>query len=132
MKVALLFYEASSRTRLSFETAIERLGGTHTYIEAGASSVKKGETLEDTIRTLEMAGRVDCIVLRHWDAAAATKAAKPATVPVINAGCGTDEHPTQSLVDLFTIWDELGSHHKTLLANTMLHRTSRCERCHPT
>jgi carbamoyl-phosphate synthase/aspartate carbamoyltransferase/dihydroorotase len=108
-KVALLFYEASSRTRLAFETAIEHLGSTHTYIDATSSSVKKGESLEDTIATLELAGNVDCIVLRHPASDAAQRAASVANVPVINAGCGDGEHPTQSLVDLYTIWDELGT-----------------------
>jgi aspartate carbamoyltransferase catalytic subunit len=106
--MATLFYEASTRTRLSFESAMLRLGGSVLGTEAARafSSAVKGETLEDTIRMV--CAYADVIVLRHDHEGAAGHAAAVATVPVINAGDGPGEHPTQSLLDLFTIDRELG------------------------
>lgn len=104
-----LFYEPSTRTSSSFIAAMERLGGSVIPITQGVqfSSVSKGETLHDTIRTLEQYS--DVIVLRHPETGSATIAAAAAEVPVINAGDGVGEHPTQALLDLFTIKEELGT-----------------------
>jgi aspartate carbamoyltransferase catalytic subunit len=106
--MATLFYEPSTRTRLSFESAMLRLGGSVLGTEAAHvfSSAMKGETLEDTIRMVS--SYADVIVLRHDREGAAAQAAAVADVPVINAGDGPGEHPTQSLLDLFTIERELG------------------------
>jgi aspartate carbamoyltransferase len=105
--VANLFYEPSTRTASSFLAATARLGGTVIPInEVRYSSVAKGESLPDTIRTLE--AYADCIVLRHPNVGAAAEAASVATKPIINAGDGIGEHPTQALLDLFTIASELG------------------------
>lgn len=107
--VACLFYEPSTRTSSSFIAAMQRLGGQVIPITQGVqfSSVTKGESLEDTIRTLEQ--YADVIVLRHPDIGSANRAAEAASVPIINAGDGAGEHPTQALLDLFTIQDELGT-----------------------
>lgn len=106
--LSCLFYEPSTRTSSSFIAAMERLGGSVIPITQGVqfSSVSKGETLADTIRTLEQYS--DVIVLRHPEIGAAKLAADYAAIPVINAGDGPGEHPTQALLDLFTIQDELG------------------------
>jgi len=105
--VASLFFEPSTRTRLSFETAINRLGArVVTIASAASSSVAKGETLADTIRTID--GYVDVIVMRHPMKGAAQLAADNASHPVINAGDGTGQHPTQALLDLYTIRKERG------------------------
>jgi aspartate carbamoyltransferase catalytic subunit len=106
--MATLFYEPSTRTRFSFEAAMLRLGGQVITTEnAGEfSSVAKGETLEDTIRILN--GYADVIVVRHYEVGAAQRAAKVSAVPVINAGDGPGQHPTQALLDLYTIQRELG------------------------
>ncbi len=106
--LACLFYEPSTRTSASFIAAMERLGGSVIPITQGVqfSSVSKGETLADTIRTLEQ--YADAIVLRHPKIGAAKTAADYASVPVLNAGDGAGEHPTQALLDLFTIREELG------------------------
>jgi aspartate carbamoyltransferase catalytic subunit len=106
--MATLFYEPSTRTRLSFESAMLRLGGSVLGTEAAHtfSSAIKGETLEDTIRMV--ATYADVIVLRHDQLGAAARAASVSTVPVVNAGDGPGEHPTQALLDLFTILRELG------------------------
>lgn len=103
-----LFYEPSTRTSSSFIAAMERLGGAVIPITQGVqfSSVSKGETLADTVRTLEQYS--DAIVLRHPQIGAAKLAAAYASVPIINAGDGAGEHPTQALLDLFTIREELG------------------------
>ena len=103
-----LFYEPSTRTSSSFIAAMERLGGSVIPITQGVqfSSVSKGETLADTVRTLEQYS--DAIVLRHPQTGSAKQAADYASVPVLNAGDGAGEHPTQALLDLFTIQDELG------------------------
>ncbi|MCB8952802.1 MAG: aspartate carbamoyltransferase [Ardenticatenales bacterium] len=106
--LACLFYEPSTRTSASFIAAMERLGGSVIPITQGVqfSSVSKGETLVDTIRTLEQ--YADVIVLRHPEIGSAQVAADYAHVPVLNAGDGAGEHPTQALLDLFTIHEELG------------------------
>jgi len=106
--LACLFYEPSTRTSSSFIAAMERLGGSVIPITSGVkfSSVSKGETLADTIRTLEQYS--DAIVLRHPKIGSAQVAADYASVPVLNAGDGAGEHPTQALLDLFTIREELG------------------------
>ena len=105
--LANLFYEPSTRTSSSFTAAMERLGGSVIPInEVKYSSVTKGESLPDTVRTLE--SYADVIVLRHPETGSAAIAAKAARKPVINAGDGTGEHPTQALLDLFTIFEELG------------------------
>ena len=101
--LANLFYEPSTRTSSSFFSAMTRLGHTVLPInEVVYSSVTKGETLEDTIRTLS--SYVDIIVLRHPSVGAAKAAARVSSVPIINAGDGVGEHPTQTLLDLYTIW----------------------------
>jgi aspartate carbamoyltransferase catalytic subunit len=104
-----LFYEPSTRTRFSFETAMQRLGGRVVSTENAAefSSVAKGETLEDTIRILN--GYADVIVIRHYEVGAAKRAAAVSRVPVINAGDGVGQHPTQALLDLYTIRKEIGA-----------------------
>jgi aspartate carbamoyltransferase catalytic subunit len=106
--MAALFYEPSTRTRLSFEAAMLRLGGETMGTDNARefSSAAKGETLEDTIRIVS--GYADVIVLRHNEEGAAKRAAAVSTVPVINAGDGPGQHPTQALLDLYTIRDELG------------------------
>ena len=101
--LANLFYEPSTRTSSSFFSAMTRLGHAVLPInEVVYSSVTKGETLEDTIRTLS--SYVDIIVLRHPSVGAAKAAARVSSVPIINAGDGVGEHPTQTLLDLYTIW----------------------------
>ncbi|MDD5467364.1 MAG: aspartate carbamoyltransferase [Anaerolineales bacterium] len=105
--LANLFYEPSTRTSSSFTSAMERLGGSVIPInEVRYSSVSKGESLPDTIRTLEC--YADVIVLRHPEVGASALAAQYARKPIINAGDGVGEHPTQALLDLFTIFSELG------------------------
>lgn len=106
--LANLFYEPSTRTRFSFESAMQKLGGSVITTEDASkfSSVTKGEVLEDTIRIIS--GYVDVIVLRHYEKGSAKIAAEISDVPVINAGDGVGEHPTQALLDLYTIKKELG------------------------
>ncbi|CAK9859002.1 unnamed protein product [Sphagnum jensenii] len=106
--MATLFYEPSTRTRLSFESAMKRLGGEVLTTENARefSSAAKGETLEDTMRTVE--GYSDIIVLRHFESGAARKAAAVSNIPVINAGDGPGQHPTQALLDMYTIQREIG------------------------
>lgn len=106
--LANLFYEPSTRTSASFIAAMERLGGQVIAINnVQYSSVAKGESLPDTVRTLEQ--YADVIVLRHPEVGSAAIAARYAKKPVINAGDGIGEHPTQALLDIFTIYDELGT-----------------------
>lgn len=107
--LATFFYEPSTRTRLAFESAMIQLGGSVISVaEAKTStSVWKGETLPDTIRTIE--NYADIIVLRHFEAGAAEIAAEYSKVPIINAGDGPNEHPTQTLLDLLTIKKECGT-----------------------
>ncbi len=106
--VACIFFEPSTRTRLSFETAALRLGAGVVSSENATQdfSVYKGESLEDTTRMI--CGYVDCLVLRHPEAGTAERAAKVATKPIINAGDGGNQHPTQALLDLYTIKKTLG------------------------
>ncbi len=104
--LATLFFEPSTRTRLSFEAAMHKLGGSAIgFAEAEIASVKKGENLADTVRVVEK--YADVIALRHPLEGAARLAAEFAEVPIINAGSGAEEHPTQALLDLYTIWKEL-------------------------
>ncbi|QLL33783.1 hypothetical protein HG536_0F01080 [Torulaspora globosa] len=105
--ITTIFYEPSTRTSSSFIAAMERLGGRTVNINPSASSVKKGETLQDTIRTL--ACYSDAIVMRHPDEMSAHVAAKYSPIPIINGGNGSREHPTQAFLDLFTIREELGT-----------------------
>ncbi|MFX1377546.1 MAG: aspartate carbamoyltransferase [Promethearchaeota archaeon] len=106
--LATLFFEPSTRTRLSFESAMYRLGGSVIGFHSGdVSSIKKGESIADTIRTVE--NYSDCIVIRHSLEGAARMASKFAKVPIINAGSGSGEHPTQALLDLLTITEEIGT-----------------------
>ena len=106
--LASLFYEPSTRTRLSFESAMMRLGGNVITTENAKefSSAIKGETLEDSIRVVS--GYADVIVLRHFEIGTAERAATVSRVPVINAGDGAGQHPTQALLDLYTLKRELG------------------------
>jgi len=105
--VAVIFLEPSTRTRLSFETAIRRLGaGCITVADAKTSSAAKGETLADTARTIE--GYVDCIIVRQPMIGGAKLMADAVSVPVINGGDGPGQHPTQALLDLYTIKKETG------------------------
>jgi aspartate carbamoyltransferase catalytic subunit len=100
--IATLFFEPSTRTRLSFESAINRLGGKIVgFAEAGSSSVSKGETLHDTIRMVS--NYADLIVMRHPVEGSARFASEIASVPVINAGDGANQHPTQTLLDMYSI-----------------------------
>jgi aspartate carbamoyltransferase catalytic subunit len=107
--MASLFFEPSTRTRFSFETAMARLGGEVISTENAAqfSSMIKGETLEDSIRVISSYG--DVIVMRHYEVGAAARAAAVSQVPILNAGDGAGEHPTQALLDLYTIQKELGT-----------------------
>ena len=101
--LAALFFEPSTRTRLSFEAAMQRLGGSVIgFSEAGSSSTAKGESLSDTVQTVGC--YADIIVMRHPKEGAPVVAARRAGVPIINAGDGAHNHPTQTLTDLLTIW----------------------------
>jgi aspartate carbamoyltransferase catalytic subunit len=121
--LATLFYEPSTRTRFSFEAAMYRLGGQVLSAEnaARASSAAKGESLEDAIRIVS--GYADAIVLRHPEVGAVERAARAAEVPVISAGDGAGHHPTQALLDLYTIKKELGrlDHLRIGLAGDLRH-----------
>jgi aspartate carbamoyltransferase catalytic subunit len=106
--IAVLFFEPSTRTRLSFETAIQRLGGNVVgFTDASSSSVKKGESLKDTIKTV--AQYSDMIIMRHPVEGSARYASEVSHVPVINAGDGSNQHPTQCLLDLFSIQKTQGT-----------------------
>ncbi len=105
--LATLFFEPSTRTRLSFEAAMLRLGGSIIgFSGVESTSLMKGESFEDTIRTID--GYCDVMVIRHPSEGTAKLAAEVAEAPVINGGDGSREHPTQALVDLYTIWRLLG------------------------
>lgn len=108
-RIALLFYEASTRTRVSFEFAAKLLGTHTSLINAQASSIEKGESLVDTGKTLQALG-TDCIVVRHPSSGAPNVLARNLRVPIINAGDGMHEHPSQGLLDAFTMLQ----HKKTL------------------
>lgn len=106
--LATLFYEPSTRTRLSFESAMLRLGGhVISVADANTASVVKGETLKDTVRMVS--GYSDAIALRHPHAGAAAKAAAASPIPILNAGDGAGEHPSQALLDAFTMLRHFGS-----------------------
>jgi aspartate carbamoyltransferase catalytic subunit len=109
--MASMFYEPSTRTRFSFEAAMQRLGGGILTAENAVdnSSAAKGESIADTVRVI--GGYADAIVLRHFERGAVRLAAEASPVPVINAGDGAGEHPTQALLDLYTIRKELGRLH---------------------
>lgn len=103
--VVLLFYEPSTRTRISFELAAKRLSADVLNISASTSSVAKGESLIDTAKTLE-AMKADFVVIRHSMSGAPQILARTISASIINAGDGTHEHPTQGLLDMFTIWEK--------------------------
>ncbi|MBD5201822.1 MAG: aspartate carbamoyltransferase [Bacteroidales bacterium] len=106
--VATLFFEPSTRTRLSFETAVNRLGGRVIgFSDAATSSSSKGETLKDTIKMVS--NYADLIVMRHYLEGAARYASEVTSVPVINAGDGANQHPTQTLLDLYSIYKTQGT-----------------------
>lgn len=102
-----IFYEASTRTQVSFATAMLRLGGQVVNVDVGQSSVQKGETIEDSIQVLS--GYTDVVVLRHPEPGAVAQAARQCRKPIMNAGDGVGEHPTQALLDIFTIREEIGT-----------------------
>lgn len=106
--IALSFFENSTRTRISFATAAARMGADTMNLQAESSSLKKGESLLDTIHTLE-AMKPDAFVIRHSSSGAAEFVSRHVDVPIINAGDGTHEHPTQGLLDALTIRDRRGS-----------------------
>jgi len=120
--VANIFFEDSTRTKLSFELAQKRLSADVVNFSSGSSSIKKGETLNDTIQNL-LRMKIDLIVVRHRISGTASFISKKTGVPVINAGDGTNEHPTQALLDLFTLWKNgLKSEEiKILLKGDVLH-----------
>jgi len=105
--VMTVFYENSTRTRLSFELACKYMSGTASNMSASSSSVAKGETLVDTARTLDVMG-TDVMILRHPMSGAPHLMARNVKASVINAGDGVNEHPTQALLDMFTIREKLG------------------------
>lgn len=126
--LATLFYEPSTRTRLSFETAMLRLGGKLLSVADAAktSSAWKGESIGDTVRTIE--NYADVIAIRHPEAGAAEVAAKYATIPILNAGDDANEHPTQALLDLLTIRRERGRIDGLQIAVVGDHKYSRVTR----
>ena len=105
--IANLFYEASTRTRISFELAARSLGADVVNVTASGSSIEKGESLVDTLRTVQALG-ADLVVIRHRDAGAPYLAAATVDCPVINAGDGWHAHPSQALLDLYTVRNRLG------------------------
>jgi aspartate carbamoyltransferase catalytic subunit len=126
--LATIFYEPSTRTRFSFEAAMYRLGGQVLSAESAVqtSSAAKGESLADTVRIV--GGYADAIALRHPEVGAADRAAAASSVPIINAGDGAGQHPTQALLDVYTIKKELGrvAHLRVGLAGDLRHgRTAR-------
>lgn len=125
--VALAFFEPSTRTRISFATAAARLGADTMNLQAESSSLKKGESLLDTVRTLD-AMKPDCLVMRHSASGAPEFIAERLGLPVINAGDGTHEHPTQGLLDALTIRDRkrtLEGWNVTILGDIMHSRVAR-------
>src|ERR1700710_1396928 len=101
-RIALLFYESSTRTRTSFELAAKSLGATTTLVSDKSSSIEKGESLKDTGLTLKALG-AECIILRHPASGSPFLLAKTSGLPILNAGDGMHEHPSQALLDLRTI-----------------------------
>jgi aspartate carbamoyltransferase catalytic subunit len=127
--VALAFFEPSTRTRISFATAAARLGADTMNLQPESSSLKKGESLLDTVRTLE-AMRPDGIVIRHSSSGAPHFVAERLEVPVVNAGDGTHEHPTQALLDALTIRDRKGKlegWNVTILGDILHSRVARSD-----
>lgn len=125
--VAIAFFEASTRTRISFSTAASRLGADTMALQAEASSLKKGESLMDTVRTLE-AMKPDAIVMRHSSSGAPHFVADRLEIPVLNAGDGMHEHPTQALLDALTIRDRkerLDGLNVTILGDILHSRVAR-------
>ena len=125
--VGIAFFEPSTRTRISFSTAASRLGADVMALQAEASSLKKGESLIDTVRTLE-AMRPDGIVMRHSSSGAPEFVSQRLDIPVINAGDGTHEHPTQALLDALTIRDRKGKldgWNVTILGDVLHSRVAR-------
>lgn len=120
--VVTVFYENSTRTRVSFEYAAKMMSADAINVSASSSSVQKGESLKDTALTLEALG-MDLLVLRHPMSGAAALMARYVRVPVINAGDGTHEHPSQGLLDLFTLRERLGKleGRKVLIVGDVLH-----------
>ena len=106
--VVSLFFEDSTRTRLSFDTAARRLGADTMTFSAGSSSLKKGESIRDTVQTIEAMG-VDALVVRHASSGVPDQIARWSSAAVINAGDGWHQHPTQALLDCYTIRQRLGS-----------------------
>jgi aspartate carbamoyltransferase catalytic subunit len=126
--MASLFFAPSTRTRLSFESAMYRLGGDVISMEnaSESSSSTKGETIEDTIRIVD--NYADVIVLRHTEVGTAAKAAAVSEVPIINAGDGIGQHPTQAFLDLYTIQREIGrtdNFHIAFVGNLAYYRAAR-------
>lgn len=106
--IATLFFEPSTRTRLSFETAVSRLGGRFVgFSDSSSSSTSKGETLRDSIKVVSSYS--DLIVMRHPLEGSARLASEVSTVPIVNAGDGANQHPTQTLLDLYSIWKTQGT-----------------------
>jgi aspartate carbamoyltransferase catalytic subunit len=126
--VASVFYEDSTRTRLSFETAAKRLSADTMSFTVGASSVKKGESLRDTVQTIEALG-VDAMVVRHRSAGAPHRIATWVDAAVVNAGDGRHEHPTQALLDTFTLrrhrGPELDGAHVAIVGDVRNSRVAR-------
>ncbi len=125
--IALAFFENSTRTRISFGTAASRLGADTMNLQAESSSLKKGESLLDTVHTLN-AMKPDCLVIRHAASGAADFVARHLEIPVINAGDGTHEHPSQGLLDALTIRDRKGTIAKlniTILGDIQHSRVAR-------
>ena len=120
--IANLFFENSARTRLSFELAEKRLSADTLNFSAASSSVKKGETLIDTVNNI-LAMKVDMIVMRHPDAGASTFLANHIDVPIVNAGDGANEHPTQALLDAYSIREKYGDVNgkKVVIVGDILH-----------
>ena len=120
--IANLFFENSTRTRLSFELAEKRLSADTLNFSAASSSVKKGETLIDTVNNI-LAMKVDMIVMRHPDAGASTFLANHIDVPIVNAGDGAHEHPTQALLDAYSIREKYGDvkGKKVVIVGDILH-----------
>ena len=120
--IANLFFENSTRTRLSFELAEKRLSADTLNFSAASSSVKKGETLIDTVNNI-LAMKVDMIVMRHPDAGASTFLANHIDVPIVNAGDGAHEHPTQALLDAYSIREKHGdvNSKKVVIVGDILH-----------
>ncbi len=125
--VALAFFEPSTRTRISFGTAASRLGADTMNLQAESSSLKKGESLLDTARTLD-AMKPDCIVMRHSASGAAEFVSRQLAIPIVNAGDGAHEHPTQALLDALTIRDRKGrleNWNVTILGDILHSRVAR-------